>query len=65
MSMENAKDEDFEFWRAGAHSDFDCLTLLHQRPGQGAAGLSRQGCGYDTGMDGRSTGGWRGDVQYW
>ncbi|GBQ69176.1 isopenicillin N synthase [Komagataeibacter intermedius NRIC 0521] len=35
MSMENAKDEDFEFWRAGAHSDFDCLTLLHQRPGQG------------------------------
>ncbi|MEL6892689.1 MAG: 2-oxoglutarate and iron-dependent oxygenase domain-containing protein [Actinomycetota bacterium] len=21
-------------WRAGAHSDFDCLTLLHQREGQ-------------------------------
>lgn len=21
-------------WRAGAHTDFDCLTLLHQRPGQ-------------------------------
>ncbi|KON64611.1 2OG-Fe(II) oxygenase superfamily protein [Komagataeibacter europaeus] len=35
MSMENARDADFEFWRAGAHSDFDCLTLLHQRPGQG------------------------------
>ena len=35
MSMENATDADFEFWRAGAHSDFDCLTLLHQRPGQG------------------------------
>ena len=35
MSMEDATDADFEFWRAGAHSDFDCLTLLHQRPGQG------------------------------
>lgn len=22
-------------WRAGAHTDFDCLTLLYQRPGQG------------------------------
>jgi isopenicillin N synthase-like dioxygenase len=22
-------------WRAGAHTDYDCLTLLHQRPGQG------------------------------
>ncbi len=22
------------FWRAGAHTDFDCLTLLHQVPGQ-------------------------------
>ncbi|MFK8023727.1 MAG: 2OG-Fe(II) oxygenase family protein [Ilumatobacter sp.] len=21
-------------WRAGAHTDYDCLTLLHQRPGQ-------------------------------
>lgn len=35
MSMENAKPEDFRYWRAGAHSDFDCLTLLHQRPGEG------------------------------
>ena len=35
MSMEGAKPEDFRLWRAGAHSDFDCLTLLHQRPGQG------------------------------
>lgn len=26
-----------EVWRAGAHTDFDCLTLLHQREGQ--AGL--------------------------
>ncbi len=39
MSMENAKPEDFRFWRAGAHSDFDCLTLLHQRPGQGGLQL--------------------------
>lgn len=35
MSMENAKPEDFEFWRAGAHSDFDCLTILHQKEGEG------------------------------
>lgn len=35
MSMENAKPEDFKFWRAGAHSDFDCLTLLHQKEGEG------------------------------
>lgn len=21
-------------WRAGAHTDYDCITLLHQRPGQ-------------------------------
>lgn len=26
-------------WRAGAHTDFDCLTLLHQRPGQGGLQL--------------------------
>ena len=24
-----------DLWRAGAHTDFDCLTLLYQRPGQG------------------------------
>lgn len=28
-------------WRAGAHTDFDCLTLLFQRPGERPAGLSR------------------------
>lgn len=27
-------------WRAGAHTDYDCLTLLHQRPGQGGLQLS-------------------------
>lgn len=26
-----------EYWRAGAHTDFDCLTLLYQRTGE--AGL--------------------------
>ena len=26
-------------WRAGAHTDFDCLTLLHQRPGEGGLQL--------------------------
>lgn len=35
LGMEDAKPEDFKFWRAGAHTDFDCLTLLHQRQGQG------------------------------
>ncbi len=35
MGMENARPADFELWRAGAHSDFDCLTLLHQKVGQG------------------------------
>ena len=35
LPMQNAKPEDFQAWRAGAHSDFDCLTILHQRPGQG------------------------------
>lgn len=34
LGMEDAKPEDFKFWRAGAHTDFDCLTLLHQRNGQ-------------------------------
>ena len=39
LGMEDAKPDDFRFWRAGAHTDFDCLTLLHQRPGQGGLQL--------------------------
>ncbi|MBW8636857.1 isopenicillin N synthase family oxygenase [Hoeflea sp. WL0058] len=40
LELVNAKPEDFtSFWRAGAHTDFDCLTLLHQRPGQGGLQL--------------------------
>jgi isopenicillin N synthase-like dioxygenase len=39
LPMENAKPEDFTGWRAGAHTDFDCLTLLHQRTGQGGLQL--------------------------
>ncbi|WP_458093397.1 isopenicillin N synthase family dioxygenase [Roseomonas sp. WA12] len=39
MAMENAKAEDFTGWRAGAHTDYDCLTLLHQRTGQGGLQL--------------------------
>lgn len=35
LPMTDAKPEDFTGWRAGAHTDFDCLTLLHQRAGQG------------------------------
>ncbi len=33
-------------WRAGAHTDFDCLTLLHQAPGQFGLQVSR---GWDDG----------------
>lgn len=39
LGMEDAKPEDFRHWRAGAHTDFDCLTLLHQRAGQGGLQL--------------------------
>ena len=39
LGMEDAKPEDFRFWRAGAHTDFDCLTLLHQKEGQGGLQL--------------------------
>jgi isopenicillin N synthase-like dioxygenase len=35
LPMEDAKPADFDLWRAGAHTDYDCLTLLHQRVGQG------------------------------
>ena len=35
LPMVGAKPEDFSGWRAGAHTDFDCLTLLHQKTGQG------------------------------
>ncbi|MBI1202734.1 MAG: isopenicillin N synthase family oxygenase [Rhodopseudomonas sp.] len=39
LPMVNAKPEDFTGWRAGAHTDFDCLTLLHQKTGQGGLQL--------------------------
>ncbi|TPG57145.1 isopenicillin N synthase family oxygenase [Roseomonas nepalensis] len=39
MAMEGARPEDFQGWRAGAHTDYDCLTLLHQRTGQGGLQL--------------------------
>lgn len=39
LPMTNATAADFGGWRAGAHTDFDCLTLLHQRPGQGGLQL--------------------------
>ncbi len=39
LPMENAKPEDFTGWRAGAHTDYACLTLLHQRTGQGGLQL--------------------------
>ncbi len=39
LPMVDAKPEDYGAWRAGAHTDFDCLTLLHQRTGQGGLQL--------------------------
>ena len=48
LGMEDAKPEDFSFWRAGAHTDFDCLTLLHQKAGQGGLQLCP---GKDAGSD--------------
>jgi isopenicillin N synthase-like dioxygenase len=39
LPMLNAKPADFEGWRAGAHTDYDCLTLLHQRTGHGGLQL--------------------------
>lgn len=30
----DVEDLDPSIWRAGAHTDYDCLTLLHQLPGQ-------------------------------
>lgn len=39
MPMTDAKPEDYTGWRAGAHTDYDCLTLLHQRSGQGGLQL--------------------------
>jgi len=39
MQMIDAKPEDYRAWRAGAHTDYDCLTLLHQRTGQGGLQL--------------------------
>ena len=39
LPMTDAKPEDYTGWRAGAHTDFDCLTLLHQRTGQGGLQL--------------------------
>jgi isopenicillin N synthase-like dioxygenase len=39
LPMVNAKPADFTGRRAGAHTDFDCLTLLHQRSGQGGLQL--------------------------
>jgi isopenicillin N synthase-like dioxygenase len=39
LPMVDAKPADFGGWRAGAHTDFDCLTLLHQRSGQGGLQL--------------------------
>ena len=35
LPLDSDKPGDFEGWRAGAHTDFDCLTLLHQKTGQG------------------------------
>ena len=35
FAVDTALKEETGLWRAGAHTDFDCLTLLFQRAGQG------------------------------
>jgi isopenicillin N synthase-like dioxygenase len=35
FAVDPALKDDLGLWRAGAHTDFDCLTLLFQRAGQG------------------------------
>ncbi|WP_077034322.1 isopenicillin N synthase family oxygenase [Pelomonas sp. KK5] len=35
FAIDPAQREQLGLWRAGAHTDFDCLTLLFQRAGQG------------------------------
>lgn len=35
FAIDPAGRDRLELWRAGAHTDFDCLTLLFQRAGQG------------------------------
>lgn len=34
-AIDPAIKDKLDLWRAGAHTDFDCLTLLYQRDGQG------------------------------
>ncbi|MFX6694546.1 2OG-Fe(II) oxygenase family protein, partial [Acinetobacter baumannii] len=34
-AIDPALKDQLGLWRAGAHTDFDCLTLLFQRKGQG------------------------------
>ncbi|MBS0520679.1 MAG: isopenicillin N synthase family oxygenase [Proteobacteria bacterium] len=35
FAVDPARGGSADLWRAGAHTDFDCLTLLFQQPGQG------------------------------
>ncbi|SJZ37138.1 Isopenicillin N synthase [Enhydrobacter aerosaccus] len=35
FAIDPAQRQSLDLWRAGAHTDFDCLTLLFQQPGQG------------------------------
>ena len=64
LPMVDAKPEDFTGWRAGAHTDFDCLTLLHQRNGQGGLQLCPGKEASRTGMDRCRADGRRHHLQY-
>eukprot|EP00608_Synchroma_pusillum_P010807 CAMPEP_0198436118 /NCGR_PEP_ID=MMETSP1452-20131203/41060_1 /TAXON_ID=1181717 /ORGANISM="Synchroma pusillum, Strain CCMP3072" /LENGTH=327 /DNA_ID=CAMNT_0044156667 /DNA_START=1 /DNA_END=984 /DNA_ORIENTATION=+ len=35
LPVDTSAADAYEGWRAGAHTDFDVLTMVHQRPGQG------------------------------
>lgn len=39
FAIDPARRDELGLWRAGAHTDFDCLTLLFQRAGQGGLQL--------------------------
>lgn len=54
MRSEDLRDD---IWRAGAHTDYDCLTLLHQVPGQHGLQLC-PGVESDVAVEGAGPLGW-------
>ncbi len=64
FAVDPALKDELGLWRAGAHTDFDCLTLLFQRPGQGGLQvLPGKGDGGPP-LDARGAGGRRDHLQH-